>query len=141
MESSVDRYRELAQWIADNGRFDFSRSGGPGGQNVNKVNTRATLRVPLAELPLTVDELSRLRNRLAKRLTEAGEIVIHASDTRSQLQNRRLAADRLVSLLISALQERPKRRPTEPSQRARIRRLEAKRRRGEVKNMRRPPDY
>ncbi|HNC32056.1 MAG TPA: peptide chain release factor-like protein, partial [Cyclobacteriaceae bacterium] len=69
--------------------FSASRSSGPGGQNVNKVNSRITLRFNIRESTiLTYDEKSILLTKLGSRLTEAGELIVHAQDKRSQLQNK-----------------------------------------------------
>jgi ribosome-associated protein len=136
-----DETRErVSQWIDQQGQFEFSRSGGPGGQNVNKVNTRATLRLEIASSPLTPEESQRLENRLSGRLTESGELVIHASETRSQLRNREIAKQRAEELIVGALRQQKKRRPTRPGKEATRRRLEEKRRHGTRKAERRPPE-
>lgn len=140
MGNEDDIRERLAQWIDQKGQFEFSRSGGPGGQNVNKVNTRATLRLEVASAPLTAEETEILRNRLAGRLTESGELVIHASETRSQLRNREIAKQRAEDLIAGALRKQKKRRPTRPGKEATRRRLEEKRRRGARKSERRPPE-
>ena len=122
--------------------FTFSRGGGPGGQNVNKVNTRATLTVSLEDLAavLTEPALLRLRDAAGRYLArDPDRLVIHASDSRSQLSNRRACLARLRGLLIHA-QSRPRtRRPTRPSARARQRRLDHKKQRGQIKQQRQNP--
>lgn len=140
MGNEDDIRERLAQWIDQKGQFEFSRSGGPGGQNVNKVNTRATLRLKVASAPLTTEETDRLRHRLAGRLTESGDLVIHASETRSQLRNREIAKERAEELILGALRQQKKRRPTRPGKEATRRRIEEKRRRGTRKVERRPPE-
>lgn len=122
--------------------MDFSRSGGPGGQNVNKVNSKVTARVPLAALGgLSEAELARAREILAPRLTLSGELLVVANEERDQIRNRELALERLFSLLASAAALPKKRRPTKPGRAARERRLASKRARGESKRLRGRPDF
>ncbi|MFW5843086.1 MAG: alternative ribosome rescue aminoacyl-tRNA hydrolase ArfB [Spirochaetota bacterium] len=140
MENENETRERVSQWIERKGQFEFSRSGGPGGQNVNKVNTRATLRLEVASAPLMPEETERLGKRLSGRMTESGELVIHASETRSQLRNREIAKQRAEELIVGALRTQKKRRPTRPGKEATRRRLEEKRRRGARKSERRAPE-
>ncbi len=130
---------ELADWIERNAQWEFTRSGGPGGQNVNKVNTRAVLRLPVDRLPVDEAALRQVRDRLGSRISNDGELMIRSSEARSQLVNRRNAVDRAISLLSAALRPRKRRRPTRPTHGARERRIAEKKRRGERKQARRPP--
>lgn len=130
----------IADWIEREGAFEFSRSGGPGGQNVNKVNTRATLRLDLHSAPVAPEERERLEVRLANRLSVSRELLIHSSQTRSQLRNREIAKARAEELLLEALRTPKKRKPTRPGKEATRRRLEKKRRQATKKADRRPPE-
>ena len=117
----------------------FSRAGGPGGQGVNTTDSRVELSVDLRRAPLPERHRDRLLARLAARLHD-GVLTVVAADDRSQRRNRRSARQRLAAVLRDALApDPPDRRPTAPSRAARRRRLEAKRRQGEVKALRRSP--
>lgn len=119
----------------------FSRSSGPGGQSVNTTDSRVELRWDVAQSgALTDTQRRRLLQRLDDRLTD-GVLSIAASEHRSQLLNRNAARARLATLLTDALAPPPPpRRPTRPSKAATQRRLDSKRRRGQIKAGRgRPP--
>ena len=120
----------------------FSRSSGPGGQSVNTTDSRVELSWDVAASGALDDELRyRLLTALATRVVD-GQITIAASEHRSQLQNRTAARARLANLLATALEPAPARRATRPSRAARARRVDSKRRRGDLKATRRrpPPD-
>ena len=112
----------------------FTASGGPGGQHANTANTRAEVRLDIANSPSLGP---RQRARLLEGLGPSVRVV--ASDERSQLRNRELALDRLRSRLAEALRIDRERRPTTPTISARRRRVESKRKHGEIKKMRRRP--
>jgi len=117
----------LKQSIRAAAEPSFSRSGGPGGQNVNKVNTKVTMRLRLCDIVgLTEAEQERVRELLAKRITGEGEIVITADEERSQRINLERAYFRLEALIVSAGRLPKTRRPTKPSMAAREQRLQAK---------------
>ena len=120
----------------------FSRSSGPGGQSVNTTDSRAELTFDVAGSPSIPEHLkNRALGRLAHRLVD-GALTIAASEYRSQHRNREAARARLVEVLTEALAPpAPKRRPTKPSRRAKERRLAGKKRRGQVKTLRRKPVY
>ena len=117
-----------------------ARSGGPGGQNVNKVASKVVLRFALAPSRALGDRRkSMLFERLATRLTTAGEIVIHASRFRDRARNLEDARERLASLLNEALQSPKRRVATKPTRGSKRRRMDSKRERGELKRQRRKP--
>jgi ribosome-associated protein len=125
-------------------RFQYARSSGPGGQNVNKVNTKAELWVPLGAITgLSPAAMQRLRRLAGRRLTSAGEIHIAAHVERSQERNREAVLDRLRHLLTEAQREPKVRRKTKPSRAAKRRRLESKKRRSSIKSGRQagPADW
>lgn len=119
-------------------RWRFSRSSGPGGQSVNTADSRAELRLDLTTTTaLGPIQRARALERLAGRLVD-GELVITASEHRSQLRNREAALERLAEILAEAVAPPPpKRRPTRPHRGAVERRLADKKRRAKTKRLRR----
>lgn len=118
----------------------FSRSSGPGGQSVNTADTRVELRWDVAtSAAVTDDQRTRLLAALESRLVD-GALVVTASEHRAQLRNREAARARLGHYVTEALEPpAPARRATRPSRAARARRIDAKRRRGQLKAGRREP--
>jgi ribosome-associated protein len=125
---------------ADEISFTASRSGGPGGQNVNKVSSRVTLLFDMAGSPsLTPEQKDRLRARLSSRLSGEGILRVVCQKHRSQHANRLEAAERFALILREALAETPPRRKTRTPKSVTRRRLETKRLRGGLKQARRRP--
>jgi ribosome-associated protein len=123
----MDRER-LRLWLETQAEISYARSSGPGGQNVNKLNTKSLVRIPLREIPgLSGGELSWLVARLGPRLAAGDVLIVQAQDERSQIRNRDIAIRRAISLIENGLHRPKPRRPTRPSRAAKERRLQEKR--------------
>jgi ribosome-associated protein len=117
----------LRESIGAHAELSYTHSGGPGGQNVNKLNTKVHLRIMLDALKgLSEAEMARLREVLGGRITKDGEIVITSSEERSQRINQERALFRMEALITASARLSKRRRPAKPSRAARERRLKSK---------------
>ena len=119
-------------------KFSFARASGPGGQNVNKVSSKATLHFAAADSPsLPLDVKQRLLAAFKSRLTKDGQLVISSQESRDQPRNIELCLAKLKEMILSVAKAPKKRRATKPSRGSKVRRLTAKKQRSEVKEGRR----
>ena len=118
-------------------RFVASRSGGPGGQNVNKVNSRMTLLFDVAgSAALSEAQKERIAERLSTRINREGILQVSSQKHREQGANRAAALERFAELLREALRQEPPRKKTRVSRAAKARRIEEKKKRGRLKSER-----
>ncbi|MDR3301903.1 MAG: aminoacyl-tRNA hydrolase [Spirochaetaceae bacterium] len=133
----------LHQSITSATEVSYSRSGGPGGQNVNKLNTKVTLRLKLNALDgLTETEYTRMKTTLSSRLSSDGEeLIIQSDEERLQSRNEDNGFERLKKLIVASAKLPKKRRPTKPTKASKEKRLNTKKLHGLKKNSRRSGDY
>lgn len=128
---------ELHESILKNSQITFSRSGGKGGQNVNKVNTKVHLTLPIAAVRgITDEERERLCTKLSSLINNEGCIYISVDDERFQEVNRKIAFDRIESRIVNALRIQKKRKKTKPTKASKEKKLKLKRIRSEIKKNR-----
>lgn len=134
--ASPARIREA---VERHGRVSFSRSGGPGGQNVNAVSTQVEVRMPVGRIPVGTRGRDLIRQRLTTRVTAADELRVTARRERHQARNRALAVERMVELIREAVTVDARRVPSRPSAAARARQRHARDRHASKKRARRRP--
>jgi ribosome-associated protein len=127
--------------LADNElQWTYVRSGGPGGQNVNKVASKAVLRWNVDASPGLSEEIkARLRSQQKNRLTGQGDLIISSQRFRDQERNKEDCLDKLRAILLQAATAPRPRKPSRPTRASRRARLEGKRRRSQIKTARRRP--
>ena len=133
--------KPLLEEVEKEFKFTTSRSGGPGGQSVNKVNTKVTLRWDVKNsLSIDDDQRFKIMTHLDKVINNDGEVVITAQTNRSQLQNKEEVISKLDTLLTKAFTVRKPRKATKPTKASKLRRLDDKKKQSIKKNLRRGID-
>lgn len=128
---------QLHSSIIENSRLTFSRSGGNGGQNVNKVNTKVHLTLLPEQLDgITEEERGRIKEKLSSIINAEGEIFISVDDERTQERNRAIALSRIENRIVNALKVPKKRKKTKPTKASKERRLKLKKIKSEIKKNR-----
>ena len=138
MEMNIQHIPDLSSELA----FKTSRSSGPGGQNVNKVNTRVELRFNISESKLLSEEQKQLLLvKLKSKLSQDGFLIVVSQKERSQIQNKEEAVEKFYSILAKALKPIKKRKSTRPTRASVEKRIQSKKQQSEKKSMRGKIDY
>jgi len=117
--------------------FSVSRSSGPGGQNVNKVNSKVTLKFDVAGSKiLTAEEKETILKRLGSKLTINGELILTSQDSRSQLDNKQTVIEKLEKVIAKAFEKKKLRKATKPTKSANQKRIQSKKQHSEKKKWR-----
>ncbi|MBD3383540.1 aminoacyl-tRNA hydrolase [candidate division KSB1 bacterium] len=122
-------------------KLTATKSSGPGGQNVNKVNTRVTLSFDVLNSSLTEEQKHRLYRRLTSRINKEGELKLSSQEHRTQSANRKAVIDRFIELLQSTLRKPRRRKQSTLPQHVKAKRVAAKKHRGEIKKMRQKVEW
>jgi ribosome-associated protein len=117
-------------------KFKFSRSGGKGGQHVNKVSTKVEASVNIDDVIAPADTLTRIKRRLAGMLDKEGVLHVVSQESRSQWQNKRLAVDKIVEIIDRGSRIEKQRRATAPSRSSKLKRLISKKKMSDRKSLR-----
>jgi len=121
-------------------QFQFALSGGPGGQHVNKTETKVIITWhPSSSAVFSESQKALIQSKLASRINSEGELKVSVAKTRSQLQNKKLAVAMLEDLLKKALQKPKKRIKTKPSRSSKLKRLQKKKQHSDKKKLRKKP--
>jgi ribosome-associated protein len=135
--NSIPTSKDLASELV----FTTSRSNGPGGQNVNKVNSKVTLKLDVTNsMALSEDQKAVIKRKLATRMTNEGVLILTAQDSRSQLQNKEEVVSKLNQLLVVAFTPRKARKATKPTKAAAHKRINQKKRHSQKKEWRQRPE-
>lgn len=134
-------WKQLLHAVLNEARWEFARSSGPGGQNVNKVESKSVLRWSLSKSYLGLEEKNHLREHLSRYLTKEEELVSGSDRFRDREMNKKDVINKVKLLFEKAFYKPPTRKKTKPTKGSRLRRLESKTKHKELKTSRKKIDY